>query len=113
MAIIEHAKYYSNEIYNVSHSHTSCELIFLTEGSLRIVTDKEEHLLQKNDMVLIKSCQHHTITVLSESTYCRCIAFLNPWELKKQLVRPDLFAMLTDKSASGMIFAGDVPFAAP
>ncbi|MGN0592233.1 MAG: helix-turn-helix domain-containing protein [Ruminococcus sp.] len=108
MAIIEHAKYYSNEIYNVSHSHTSCELIYLTEGSLRIVTDKEEYTLHKNDMALIKSCQHHTITILSENTYCRYIAFINPWELKKQLVRPDLFAMLTDKSTSGMIYVKNV-----
>ena len=28
---------------------------------------------------------------------------INPWELRKQLVRPDLFAMLTDISESGIV----------
>ena len=28
---------------------------------------------------------------------------INPWELRKQLVRPDLFALLTDISESGIV----------
>ena len=35
--------------------------------------------------------------------YKRFIAVINPWELKKELVRPDLFALLTDISKSGFV----------
>lgn len=36
--------------------------------------------------------------------YRRFIAVLNPWELKNQLVRPDLFTMLTDTSKGGFLY---------
>ena len=34
---------------------------------------------------------------------------INPWELRRQLVRPDLFALLTDLSGEGIVIVRDAP----
>ena len=109
MAIIEHSRYYENPLFGVSHAHTSCELMYIVEGELDVtVKDTVCHICQ-NDCVLIKSRQHHITKVPSDIEYHRYIAMINPWELRKQLVRPDLFAMLTDISKDGLIILRDVP----
>ena len=109
MAIIEHSKYYENPLFGVSHAHTSCELMYIVKGELDVtVKDTVYHICQ-NDCVLIKSRQHHITKVPADIEYHRYIAMINPWELRKQLVRPDLFAMLTDISKDGMIILRNAP----
>ncbi len=109
MAIIEHSRYYENPLFGVSHAHTSCELMYIVEGELDVtVKDKVYHIC-RNDCVLIKSRQHHITKVPADMEYHRYIAMINPWELRKQLVRPDLFAMLTDISKDGIIILRDAP----
>lgn len=103
MSIIEHASYYETVIHNVSHEHTSCELLYLINGRLEITAGEEIFQLENGDCALIKSRQHHQVKIAPEIEYKRFVAIINPWELKKQLVRPDLFSMLTDKSKSGII----------
>ncbi|MBD5114942.1 MAG: helix-turn-helix transcriptional regulator [Ruminococcaceae bacterium] len=103
MAIIEHAGYYENPIYNVSHMHTSCELMYIVKGSVKVSSEEFSVSLTDGDCLLIKSRQHHNVKVATDIEYKRFIAVINPWELRKQLVRPDLFAMLTDTSKSGFI----------
>lgn len=103
MAIIEHTGYYENPINGVSHMHTSCELIYLVSGRLEVVNGDKPFCLSDGDCLLIKSRKHHTIRMKSGIDYKRFVAFINPRELEKQLVRPDLFAMLTDISRSGYI----------
>ena len=58
MAIIEHAGYYEDPMPGVSHEHFCCELMYITEGELDI-TAKETYHIYANDLVLIKSSQHH------------------------------------------------------
>lgn len=103
MAIIEHSGYYENPLFGVSHKHTSCELMYVIEGELEISVKDEKYHICKNDLVLIKSRQHHKVKFISDKEYHRYIAMINPWELRKQLVRPDLFALLTDISENGII----------
>lgn len=103
MAIIEHAGYYENPIYNVSHTHTSCELMCVISGLVKVYADDFEYTLTDGCCLLIKSRQLHNVLVDTEREYRRYIAVINPWELKKQLVRPDLFAMMTDISRCGFI----------
>lgn len=50
--------------------------------------------LSDGDSALIKSRQRHDVTVDKAPDYRRFITVINPWELKKQLTRPDLFSML-------------------
>lgn len=108
MPIIEHAGYYDDSMPGVSHEHFCCEIMFLTEGETE-VTAKELHHIRAGDLVLIKSRQHHTVRVASAGEYHRYIVMINPWELRNQLVRPDLFAMLTDTSRTGLIVVRNVP----
>ena len=108
MPIIEHAGYYESKMSGVSHEHFCCEIMFLTEGGTD-VTAKGLHQIRAGDLVLIKSRQHHTVRVTSAGEYHRYIVMINPWELRNQLVRPDLFAMLTDTSKEGLIVVRNVP----
>ena len=105
MPIIEHAGYYENPLYNVSHTHTSCELMCVVSGEVRVSgeADGEEIALTGGSCLLIKSRQKHNVLVNHDLEYKRFIAVINPWELKNQLVRPDLFTLITDKSKSGFI----------
>ncbi len=103
MAIIEHSRYYENPLFGVNHAHTSCELMYIVEGELDITVKDTEHHIHANDFVLIKSRQHHITKVPADTEYHRYIAMINPWELRNQLVRPDLFAMLTDISKDGIM----------
>ena len=109
MSVIEHAKYYDSTMYNVSHAHTSCEIMYLISGSMKIEAGAETNLLMGGDCVLIKSRQHHNVTIDKTLPYRRFIGFINPWELKGLLVRPELFSMLTDISKSGIIAIKDRP----
>lgn len=109
MAIIEHAKYYENPINKVSHAHTSCEIMHIISGRLEITAGKEKIILTDGDSALIKSRQHHKVTIAAEPAYKRYITVINPWELKNQLTRPDLFSMLTDTSKGGIILIKNKP----
>ncbi|MCM1062565.1 MAG: AraC family transcriptional regulator [Eubacterium sp.] len=103
MAIIEHAGYYDNPMYGVSHVHTSCEIIYVVGGRLSVTIGGREIFLTEGHSLLIKSRSHHSTNAASDVPYRRFISMINPWELRKQLVRPDLFAMLTDTGKSGFI----------
>lgn len=109
MAIIEHAKYYETPLHKVSHAHTSCEIMHIVSGRLHITAGDETVILSGGDSALIKSRQHHSVTVEAELRYKRYITVINPWELKKQLTRPDLFSMLTDTSKGGIIVIKNKP----
>ncbi|MCM1167809.1 MAG: AraC family transcriptional regulator [Ruminococcus sp.] len=103
MAIIEHAGYYENPIRNVSHTHTSCELMCVVSGKTEVSAENFVCELTDGCCLLIKSRQPHNVKINAALEYKRFIAVINPWELKKQLVRPDLFAMMTDISKRGFI----------
>lgn len=103
MSIIEHAGYYENPIYNVNHTHTSCELMCVVSGRVEVSSGEITFRLSDGDCLLIKSRQPHCVRIDTELEYKRYIAVINPWELKKQMVRPDLFAILTDLSKSGFV----------
>lgn len=109
MAIIEHAGYYEEPLFGVEHTHTSCELMFVVKGGNEITMNGKAHRIGENDCVLIKSRQHHRVKVSSDKDYHRYIAMINPWELRKQLVRPDLFVLLTDTSREGTVILRNVP----
>lgn len=109
MAIIEHAGYYEEPLFGVEHTHTSCELMFVVKGGNEITMNGKAHRIGENDCVLIKSRQHHRVKVSSDKDYHRYIAMINPWELRKQLVRPDLFVLLTDTSREGAVILRNVP----
>lgn len=110
MAIIEHAVYYENIINQFSHTHTSCEIMYIVSGSVRVNDGgSQSYLLTDNDCLLIKSRQFHNTNPADKAEYKRFIAVINPWDLKKQLVRPDLFALLTDKGKSGFVHLKNVP----
>lgn len=109
MSIIEHANFYENPIHKVSHAHTSCEIMHIVSGRLSITAGDETVALCGGDSALIKSRQHHEVTVEAEPLYRRYITVINPWELKKQLTRPDLFSMLTDTSKGGIIVIKNKP----
>lgn len=109
MAIIEHAVYYENPMYNVSHIHTSCEMIHIVKGQIDLTAGNETATLTDGDSVLIKSRQHHNIIVNKASEYKRFITVINPWELNRQLTQSDLFSMLTDTSKSGIIITKSHP----
>ncbi|MCM1334539.1 MAG: AraC family transcriptional regulator [Bacteroides sp.] len=102
MAIIEHAGYYEDPMYGVSHVHTSCEIIYVAGGRLNVTIGGREIRLAGGQSLLIKSRCHHA-AYAADDGYRRFISMINPWELRKQLVRPDLFAMLTDTGKSGFI----------
>lgn len=103
MAIIEHAGYYENPISNVSHTHTSCELMCVVSGHAEVAADNFRCELTEGCCLLIKSRQLHSVRISAEPKYRRFIAVINPWEMQKQLVRPDLFTMMTDISKCGFI----------
>ena len=109
MAIIEYTGYYENWINHFNHTHTYCEIIYIVSGQVSVTDGKQSENLTANDCLLIKSCQPHDVRPVHGIDYKHFVAFINPWELKKQLVCPDLFAMLTDTSESGFIHLQNVP----
>ena len=104
MAIIEHAGYYENPLYSVSHTHTSCELMCVINGRAEVSADGFSVSVADGGCLLIKSRQPHSVRIASDMEYRRFIAVINPWELRTQLVRPDLFTMLTDTSKCGFLY---------
>lgn len=109
MSIIAHGAYYENPLYNVSHSHSCCELMYIVKGQLQVTAGDCSVQLSDNDCLLIKTFQHHTVKIDQNREYRRYIAMINPWELKKQLVRPDLFSLLTDLSQTGLLPLRNAP----
>ncbi|MDE6724781.1 MAG: AraC family transcriptional regulator [Ruminiclostridium sp.] len=107
MAIVEHAKYYKRPAVSTEPVHTSCELICIVEGSITVSDGKNKYTVEENGAMLIKSRQRHLVTVSDNTEYKRYLAFINPWELKKHLVQPDLFAALTDISECGILTVHD------
>lgn len=103
MAIIEHAGYYEDPMYGVSHIHTSCEIMCIVSGQVGVTIDDREIRLSEGHCLLIKSRCRHTVKAAVNIEYKRYILVINPWELRKQLVRPDLFTMLTDTGKNGFI----------
>ena len=103
MAIVQHAKYYERPAAGTEPVHTTCELICIVEGSITVSDGKNKYTAEENSAVLIKSRQRHLVTVSDNRPYKRYLAFINPWELKKHLVQPDLFAALTDISECGIL----------
>ena len=108
MAIIEHSGYYENPLAPVNHTHTSCELMYVLEGEIEITANETVYHIMPNTLVLIKSRQHHKVKVISDGEYHRFIAMINPWELRRQLVRPDLFTTLTDISKDGIVIVSEI-----
>ena len=108
MAIIEHSGYYETTLASVNHTHTSCELMYVLAGELEITANEKVYHITSDTLVLMKSRQHNKVKFIGDSEYHRYIAMINPWELRKQLVRPDLFAMLIDISEDGIIIVRDV-----
>ncbi len=113
MEIIEHAGYYENPMYNVNHVHTSCEIMHIVSGRLNLTAGDVTATLSDGDSALIKSRQQHNVTVDKDVEYKRFITIINPWNLKNQLVRPDLFSMLTDTSKNGIIIIKNKPHLQP
>lgn len=109
MAIIEHSGYYEVNLQNVSHEHTSCEIMYVLKGEIEITVNEKIYSVTSDTLVLIKSRQHHKVRMISTDGYHRYIAMINPWELRKQLVRPDLFALLTDTSKEGIVVIRNMP----
>lgn len=109
MAIIEHAKYYESPAASTDPIHTSCELICVMEGTITVSDGENEYTVGENGAVLIKSRQRHFVTVHDKTEYRRYLVFINPWELKKHLVQPDLFAALTDIGECGVLTVHDRP----
>lgn len=109
MPIIAHGAYYENPLYNVSHAHSCCELMYIVKGDLQVTAGDRCLQLSDNDCLLIKTFQHHTVKIKQNQEYKRFIAMINPWQLKKQLVRPDLFVLLTDLSKTGLLLVRSVP----
>lgn len=104
MSIIEHAGYYENPLHNISHTHTSCELMCVVSGRAEVSADGFSVSVGDGGCLLIKSRQPHSVRIAPDMEYRRFIAVLNPWELKNQLVRPNLFTMMTDTSKGGFIY---------
>ena len=96
IAIIEHAGYYEDPMPRVSHEHFCCELMYITEGELDI-TAKETYHIYANDLVLIKSRQHHKVRVTTSAEYYRYIVMINPWELRNQ---PIIAGLISSKLAA-------------
>lgn len=109
MAIIEHANYYDDPLYSAEHTHTSCELMYIVKGRNEITVNDTVYQIGEYDCVLIKSSQHHRVRIPADREYHRYIAMINPWELRRQLVRPDLFALLTDRSREGIMILRNAP----
>ena len=82
--------------------------MYVLEGNLEITINETIHHIMPNTLVLIKSRQHHKVKFVSGEVYHRYIAMINPWELRKHLVRPDLFSMLTDISKDGVVIVRDI-----
>ena len=55
MAIIEHAGYYENPMYNVCHTHTSCEIMHIVSGKVKIVTGDIISVLYDGYTAIIKA----------------------------------------------------------
>lgn len=109
MPIIEHAGYYENTIHSVSHTHTSCEIMYIVSGRINVNDGKQFFDLSDNGCLLIKSRQLHNVRPAEGIDYKRFITVINPWELKNRLVCPDLFAMMTDTGKSGFIHLKNAP----
>ncbi len=83
--------------------HTSCEIMCVVSGNVIVTINDMEIFLTDGHCLLIKSRCHHTVKAAENIEYKRFISVINPWELRTQLVRPDLFTMLTDTGKSGFI----------
>mgnify|MGYP002626025987 CR=1 FL=1 len=79
MNCIEHYGYYENVADFPEHSHTSCEILYLHEGRIKLTADGESYELTGGMLYLMPSSTVHKNELLDRSVYRRTLMFLNPW----------------------------------
>jgi AraC-like DNA-binding protein len=77
------------------HRHTSCELLFLHEGKLEIISENgNKQPLNKGMLYLIPGCVSHRTAILDKSVYNRTLLFINPWTYSRAFFSETINRML-------------------
>lgn len=83
MAIIEHHGEYDTHTEFPEHFHTSCELMYIHEGCLELVSGENKITLKSGMLYLVPSCIRHTTRLIDKTVYRRTLVIINPWEYSK------------------------------
>lgn len=83
MAIIEHYGEYDTPAEFPEHFHTSCELMYIHEGCLELVSVENKFTLNGGMLYLVPSCIRHTTRLIDKAIYRRTLVMINPWEYSR------------------------------
>lgn len=107
MAIIEHYCKYSTPTEFPEHFHTSCELMYIHEGCLELVSGENKFALNGGMLYLIPSCVRHSTRLIDKTTYRRTLIIINPWEYGRIHYSMTLNNILMGLSCTRPIIAAD------
>lgn len=76
-------------LYFWSHWHEEIEILYVTEGSSRIILEQQEYILRKGSMIIINSNELHSGYCLHTPYVCKVISF-NPDNLSAAIASSNI-----------------------
>lgn len=102
MSIFEHFGFYDNMTSYKRHSHLLCEMIFVTDGLLTMTCGDNDFIAEEGQLLLVPVDIPHSTEKISKP-YKRWLIEINPWELARVYVLPQIQGMI-----SGMVFKSPI-----
>ena len=93
MAVINHLEVYDNISSYPSHSHISCEMIFVLDGKITMSAGEDDYVISKGQLCLVPVGVVHS-TEKNAGRYKRWLLNFNPWELARRYFSVDIQALL-------------------
>ena len=84
---------YKTNLHNMHfHFHNDYEIIYITNGRVKINVSGMEILMSKGDMIFLNKNANHNIDIIGD-TYTRYIATISPKEFDKHFAESDLLSL--------------------
>ena len=107
MSIIESFGYYEGACSFPIQRHIDCEMLYVTDGYIKIAAQSIEYTVSKGQMCLIPSGIAHS-TYTDDASYKRWVMFINTWDLSTVYSSPLLQNIISGLSCKRPLIA-DTP----
>lgn len=79
MGSIEHFGYYENFSDFPEHRHDCCEILYLHQGEILLISNDKKYVLESGMLYVIPCGVNHKAELINKSVYNRTLVFINPW----------------------------------
>ncbi|MDO5519278.1 MAG: AraC family transcriptional regulator [bacterium] len=93
---LENCGFYTDYNTFPAHSHTCCELFYLTKGKIQLTLKEKSYLLEPGSMYILSPMERHYVTCLSQG-YERFVCFLDLQAYEELCPVPSLLSILKNR----------------